>query len=249
MSPTCRRRCPRSTRSAGRSNRSACSRTAPARPRRAAARRRRRGDRMAETRKGHATATAVVRRAVATLGSLVSRHRERSEAIQELQGALRPPGSPRPFGPRDDDQARRKRIGPVSRAVIALIYRFVPRNFGVDLEPVDRRASLRAAMSPKSLRAALRALLLTRLDRSGARIRLVSLAMFAAYAAIGVKLVVLGVSHDPPQTLKGAADQAVSGAGPTSSTATAKCSRPTSRPCRSSPSRTTSSTWTRRSNS
>ena len=32
--------------------------------------------------------------------------------------------------------------------------------------------------------------------------------------AIGVKLVVLGVSHDPPQTLKGAADQAVSGARP-----------------------------------
>ena len=38
--------------------------------------------------------------------------------------------------------------------------------------------------------------------------------MFVAYAAIGAKLVVLGVSHDPPQTLKGAADQAVSGARP-----------------------------------
>ena len=38
--------------------------------------------------------------------------------------------------------------------------------------------------------------------------------MFVAYAAIGVKLVVLGLSHDPPQTLKGAADQAVSGARP-----------------------------------
>ena len=38
--------------------------------------------------------------------------------------------------------------------------------------------------------------------------------MFVAYAAIGAKLVVLGVSHDPPQTLKGAADEAVSGARP-----------------------------------
>ena len=38
--------------------------------------------------------------------------------------------------------------------------------------------------------------------------------MFVAYAAIGAKLVVLGVSHDPPQTLKGDADQAVSGARP-----------------------------------
>src|SRR5574340_1403318 len=33
-------------------------------------------------------------------------------------------------------------------------------------------------------------------------------------AAAAVKLVVLGASHDPPQTLKGAADQAISGAGP-----------------------------------
>ncbi|HTR15257.1 MAG TPA: penicillin-binding protein 2 [Roseiarcus sp.] len=55
---------------------------------------------------------------------------------------------------------------------------------------------------------------MTRLDRSGARIRTVSFGMFAAYVAVAVKLVVLGVSHDPPQTLKGAADQAVSGARP-----------------------------------
>ncbi len=38
--------------------------------------------------------------------------------------------------------------------------------------------------------------------------------MLVAYAAIGVKLVVLGLSHDPPQSLKGDAEQAVSGARP-----------------------------------
>ena len=35
-----------------------------------------------------------------------------------------------------------------------------------------------------------------------------------AYAGLGVKLLVLGLSHDPPQTLKTAADGAVSGARP-----------------------------------
>ena len=35
-----------------------------------------------------------------------------------------------------------------------------------------------------------------------------------AYAAIGAKLLALGLSHDPPQTLKAAADDAVSGARP-----------------------------------
>ena len=55
---------------------------------------------------------------------------------------------------------------------------------------------------------------LTRLDRSGSRIRAVALGVFVAYAAIGAKLVALGLSHDPPQTLKGDADQAVSGARP-----------------------------------
>ena len=38
--------------------------------------------------------------------------------------------------------------------------------------------------------------------------------MLAAYVGIAVKLVVLGLSHDPPQTLKVAADQAASGARP-----------------------------------
>jgi cell division protein FtsI (penicillin-binding protein 3) len=110
---------------------------------------------------------------------------------------------------------RPRRLGRVDRAAVALFHRYVPKNFGVDLEPPDkRRASLRALMTAANLKAFARALLLTRLDRSGSRIRTVALGMFAAYAVIGAKLVILGVSHDPPQTLKGAADQAVSGARP-----------------------------------
>ncbi len=54
----------------------------------------------------------------------------------------------------------------------------------------------------------------TRLDKSSGRIRLIALAMTAAYFGIAVKLVVLGVSHEPPQSLKAAADQAASGARP-----------------------------------
>ncbi len=64
------------------------------------------------------------------------------------------------------------------------------------------------------VKATARALFSTRLDKSGGRIRLIALAMVAAYFGIAVKLVALGVSHDPPQTLKVAADQAVSGARP-----------------------------------
>ena len=107
-----------------------------------------------------------------------------------------------------------RRMDPASRLVIALVRRYVPPNFGVDLEPVDRRAAVRAFFTPARLRASLRALLMTRLDRSGARVRMMSLGMFAAYGVLVVKLVVLGASHDPPATLKGAADQAVSGARP-----------------------------------
>jgi cell division protein FtsI (penicillin-binding protein 3) len=59
-----------------------------------------------------------------------------------------------------------------------------------------------------------RRLFSARLDKSAGRIRFIALAMAVAYLAIGVKLVSLGVSHDPPQTLKVAADQAVSGARP-----------------------------------
>jgi cell division protein FtsI (penicillin-binding protein 3) len=59
-----------------------------------------------------------------------------------------------------------------------------------------------------------RRLFSARVDKSAGRVRFIALAMLAAYIGIGVKLVVLGVSHDPPQTLKVAADQAVSGARP-----------------------------------
>jgi cell division protein FtsI (penicillin-binding protein 3) len=91
----------------------------------------------------------------------------------------------------------------------------VPRNFGVDLEPpAAAHASAQARIVAANLRAYTRTLFATRLDRSGARIRTAALGMFVAYAAIGAKLVVLGVSHDPPQTLKAAADEAVSGARP-----------------------------------
>jgi cell division protein FtsI (penicillin-binding protein 3) len=121
--------------------------------------------------------------------------------------------TPNDVGPKAERRARR--MGPASRAVVALFRRYVPENFGVDLEPPDRpRPTLRSLMTVANAKALVHALLMTRLDRSGARIRTVALGMFAAYAALGVKLVVLGVSHDPPQTLKEAADQAVSGARP-----------------------------------
>ncbi|MGA8715933.1 MAG: hypothetical protein WB647_23320, partial [Roseiarcus sp.] len=110
-----------------------------------------------------------------------------------------------------------RRHGAVVAAAIALFHRAVPKNFGVDLEPAPAgaaRASIRKWAAATNLKTFARALLMTRLDRSGARIRTAALGMFVAYAAIGAKLVVLGVSHDPPQTLKGAADEAVSGARP-----------------------------------
>ena len=123
--------------------------------------------------------------------------------------------TPRDAGPKSSSP--RRPTGPASRAVIALFRRFVPENFGVDLEPPSpdrKRATLRSLLTVANAKAFVHALLLTRLDRSGARIRMLALGMFAAFAMLGVKLVVLGVSHDPPQTLKGAADQAVSGARP-----------------------------------
>jgi cell division protein FtsI (penicillin-binding protein 3) len=54
----------------------------------------------------------------------------------------------------------------------------------------------------------------TRLDRSGGRIRLMALGLFVAYAGIGGRLALLGLSHEQPQSLKVAADAAVSGARP-----------------------------------
>ena len=54
----------------------------------------------------------------------------------------------------------------------------------------------------------------TRLDKSGGRIRLLMVGLCLAYLGIAVRLVQLGLSHDPPLTLKIAADQAASGARP-----------------------------------
>jgi cell division protein FtsI (penicillin-binding protein 3) len=54
----------------------------------------------------------------------------------------------------------------------------------------------------------------TRLDKSGGRIRLLMVGLCLAYLGIAVRLVQLGLSHDPPLTLKVAADQAASGARP-----------------------------------
>lgn len=53
-----------------------------------------------------------------------------------------------------------------------------------------------------------------RLDKSGARIAQLALILGLAYLGIGAKLIKLGVSSEPPPTLKAAADQAVSGARP-----------------------------------
>jgi cell division protein FtsI (penicillin-binding protein 3) len=108
---------------------------------------------------------------------------------------------------------RNRRNGPLRTAAIAFFHRVVPSNFGVDLDSAPAEA-LRRSTTAVRAKAFVQALLKTRLDRSGARIRTAGLGMFVLYAAIGAKLVLLGVSHDPPQTLKEAADQAVSGARP-----------------------------------
>jgi cell division protein FtsI (penicillin-binding protein 3) len=54
----------------------------------------------------------------------------------------------------------------------------------------------------------------TRINKSGGRIRFIALGLFAIYAGIGGRLILLGLSHDPPQSLKSAADDAVAGARP-----------------------------------
>jgi cell division protein FtsI (penicillin-binding protein 3) len=84
-----------------------------------------------------------------------------------------------------------------------------------------RPARERRSFKPPSPRAFLgivkgmaREVFRTRLDKSDGRIRLIALGLFLAYAGISAKLIVLGLSHDPPQSLKTAADAAVSGARP-----------------------------------
>ena len=106
---------------------------------------------------------------------------------------------------------RLKLLDALADAGIAWLRRYLPKNFGVDLDP-DARLAQPAGANKAKLKAFARALLSTRLDRSSARVRTVALGLFVAYAGIGVKLLVLGLSHDQPQTLKTAADGAVSGA-------------------------------------
>src|SRR5580704_8762518 len=89
--------------------------------------------------------------------------------------------------------------------------------------PEPRLPSVDAASPPPSpsrpsrvlrLKAFLGALVSTRLDKSGGRIRQLALILCLAYAGIGAKLIKLGLSSEPPQTLKVAVDQAASGARP-----------------------------------
>jgi cell division protein FtsI (penicillin-binding protein 3) len=89
--------------------------------------------------------------------------------------------------------------------------------------PEPRLPSVNAASPPSSpsrpsrvlrLKAFLGALVSTRLDKSGGRIRQLALILCLAYAGIGAKLIKLGLSSEPPQTLKVAVDQAASGARP-----------------------------------
>ena len=109
---------------------------------------------------------------------------------------------------------RLKLLDALADAAIAGLRRYLPKNFGVDLTPPGARAPSPAGARKTKLKAFARELLSTRLDRSGARVRTIALGLFVAYAGLGVKLLVLGLSHDPPQTLKTAADDAISGARP-----------------------------------
>ena len=118
---------------------------------------------------------------------------------------------PAPANPRT--RARLKLLDALADAAIVRLRRYLPKNFGVDLEP-GARPTLPAGARKAKLKAFARALLSTRLDRSSARVRTIALGLFVAYAGLGVKLLALGLSHDPPQTLKTAADDAVSGARP-----------------------------------
>jgi cell division protein FtsI (penicillin-binding protein 3) len=123
-----------------------------------------------------------------------------------------------PIGPSAKPNPRAKQrlklLDALADAAIAGLRRYLPKNFGVDLTPPGARAPSPAGARKTKLKAFARELLSTRLDRSGARVRTIALGLFVAYAGLGVKLLVLGLSHDPPQTLKTAADDAISGARP-----------------------------------
>src|SRR5579863_8052714 len=59
-----------------------------------------------------------------------------------------------------------------------------------------------------------RELFAVRPRRSGVRLKVISMAMLAAYGVLAGKIVKLGFSHETPQTLKVSGDDAVSGARP-----------------------------------
>jgi cell division protein FtsI (penicillin-binding protein 3) len=77
-----------------------------------------------------------------------------------------------------------------------------------------RSFSWKISVSWSGLKTFAHDLVRTRLDKSGGRIRLLMVGLCLAYCGIAVRLVQLGLSHDPPLTLKVAADQAASGARP-----------------------------------
>src|SRR3984957_8721461 len=116
--------------------------------------------------------------------------------------------------PKTRANPRLRLLDTLADVAIAGLRRHLRKNFGVDLEPPGARPPLPAGATKAKLKAFARDLLSTRLDRSSARVRTLALGLFVAYAGIGVKLLALGLSHDPPQTLKAAADDAVSGARP-----------------------------------
>ena len=116
--------------------------------------------------------------------------------------------------PKPRARPRHKLLDALADAAILRLRSYLPENFGIDLEPPGARPPQPAGARTAKLKAFARDLLSTRLDRSGARVRTIALGLLVAYAGLGVKLLALGVSHDPPETLKAAADSAVSGARP-----------------------------------
>ena len=119
-----------------------------------------------------------------------------------------------PAEPAPPARPRLRLLDALADRAIAWLRGYLPENFGVDLEPPGMRPPLPAGARTAKLKAFARALLSTRLDRSAARVRIIALGLLVAYAGLGVKLMALGLSHDPPETLKTAADGAVSGARP-----------------------------------
>jgi cell division protein FtsI (penicillin-binding protein 3) len=100
--------------------------------------------------------------------------------------------------------ARARSLGSPRRRVLARRSPDAPR----------RSFSWKISVSWSGLKTFAHDLVRTRLDKSGGRIRLLMVGLCLAYCGIAVRLVQLGLSHDPPLTLKVAADQAASGARP-----------------------------------